>query len=233
VAHGPCDARFRALHRRYGRDGRLHELLGRVLSGRRAAAARGPLYPTLGNHEDDQSPFYGTHYFDVFHLPGAERWYAFSYGNARLISLKADGYPIDVYYPGAEQLAWLEEELASTQQPWTFVLMHWGVFTSRGRISSKSACASGSCRCSNATAWTWCSWATTTATSGWRSTDHLPHHGRRRGIPLRPGGPEPGRQAEARAFHFVQVDVSGDRLVGQAIDRRGRVLDRFELAAGR
>jgi hypothetical protein len=76
-----------------------------------------PLFPTLGNHEDDS-----VNYFDLFHLPGNERWYAFDYGNARFICLQVDG--IVWFGPDGEQYAWLEEMLASNSQPWLIVYFH-------------------------------------------------------------------------------------------------------------
>jgi hypothetical protein len=44
------------------------------------------LSPTLDNHEGNSE-----HYFDLFYLPGNERWYTFDYGNARFACLQVDG----------------------------------------------------------------------------------------------------------------------------------------------
>lgn len=192
-----------------------------------------PFYPTLGNHEDDGAPNVQTLYFDIFHLPGVERWYSFDYGNARFISLKADGYPVDTYFPDQEQLDWLESQLASNTQPWTFVFFHMGVFTSRSEDFLET---------------------------GMRSrlvplferygvdavfTGH--NHGYERievndityitsaggGAPLYDfADPEPGSQVAAHAFHFVLLDVAGDRVDGQAVDSHGEILDRFVLTSG-
>lgn len=191
-----------------------------------------PLYPTLGNHEDDQSPFAGTHYFDIFHLPGVERWYAFDYGPARFISLKADGYPEGSYFPSSEQLDWLEGQLATADKPWLFVFFHWGVFTSRREDFLET---------------------------GMRArlvplfekygvdavfTGH--NHGYERvevngitylttaggGAPLYDfTSPETGSQAVAKAYHFVLIDVNSGQAAGQVIDRRGQVIDIFSLDA--
>ena len=45
--------------------------------------------------------------------------------------------------------------------------------------------------------------------------------------------PEPGSQAALRTFHFVLLSVNGDQLEGQAIDRHGNIVDRFELMPGK
>lgn len=193
-----------------------------------------PFYPTLGNHEDDQSPFAQTYYFDIFHLPGLERWYAFDYGNARFISLKADGYPMDIYFPDQEQLDWLEKQLATNTQPWTFVFFHVGVYTSRNEDFLELGMRS--------------SLAPLFERYGVDAVFMGHNHGYERievndityittaggGAPLYDfTQPEPGSQAALRTFHFVLVNVNGDQLEGQAIDRHGKIVDRFELTPGK
>ena len=76
-----------------------------------------PLFPTLGNHEEND-PLY----FDLFHLPGNERWYTLDYGNARFVCLQVDRF-VD-FGPGSEQYVWLEETLGANTQPWLFVYFH-------------------------------------------------------------------------------------------------------------
>jgi hypothetical protein len=193
-----------------------------------------PFYPTLGNHEDDQSPFAGTDYFEIFHLPGVERWYAFDYGDARFISLKADGYPIDVYFPDEKQLDWLEGQLATNTRLWTFVFFHLGVYTSRDEGFLETGLRSRL--------------VPLFERYGVQAAFMGHNHGYERievnhvtyitsaggGAPLYDfTQPEPGSQAALRTFHFVLLEVNGDRLEGRAIDRQGEIVDRFELTAGR
>jgi hypothetical protein len=83
----------------------------------RALMARVPLFPALGNHEGND-----PQYFDLFYLPGNERWYAFDYGNARFVCLQVDGFAD--FGPGSEQHGWLEQTLAANAQPWLFVYFH-------------------------------------------------------------------------------------------------------------
>jgi len=82
-----------------------------------ALLQRIPLYPTLGNHENQSSL-----YFDQFHLPGNERWYMFDYGNARFICLEIDKGA--AYDPSSDQYAWLEAALAGNTQTWLVVYFH-------------------------------------------------------------------------------------------------------------
>jgi len=69
-----------------------------------------PLYPTLGNHEND-TPYY----FQYFHLPEngspgfEEHWWYLDYSNLRVIGLDSNGS-----YATQEQLDWLEGVLEST-----------------------------------------------------------------------------------------------------------------------
>jgi 3',5'-cyclic AMP phosphodiesterase CpdA len=196
--------------------------------------ASAPFYPTLGNHEQPLSPSGETQYFDIFHLPGNESWYAFDYGDARFISLKADGYPMDVYYPDQEQLDWLEEQLASNTRSWAFVYLHWGVFTSRGEdfleIGMRERLVPLFER------------------YGVNAVFMGHNHGYERievngitYITSAGGGaslyemaaPEPGSQAVAKKFHFVLLDMNGDHLTGQVFDYRGNLIDHFDLALKR
>lgn len=82
-----------------------------------------PFFPALGNHEDDS-----LLYFNFFHLPNNERWYAFDYGHARFISLQVDGY--GDYSVGSEQYVWLEETLAATTQRWILAFFHFPAYSS-------------------------------------------------------------------------------------------------------
>jgi 3',5'-cyclic AMP phosphodiesterase CpdA len=80
-----------------------------------------PMFPVPGNHE------YGTDsagpYLEVFDLPGNgvpgkdERWYSFDWGDVHFVGL-------DTEQVHAEQLAWLERDLATNQRPWTVVYLH-------------------------------------------------------------------------------------------------------------
>ncbi|HUT15387.1 MAG TPA: metallophosphoesterase family protein [Anaerolineae bacterium] len=81
-----------------------------------------PIFPALGNHERNHQ-----YYFDLFYLPGNERWYSFDYGNAHFISLEVDGYA-DIASDGP-QYRWLESDLAGTRQTWKFVFFHFPAYS--------------------------------------------------------------------------------------------------------
>ncbi len=81
------------------------------------------LFPSLGNHE------YGhANYFDLFYLPGNERWYSFDYGNAHFTCLQIDVFTD--YSVGSEQYLWLEQDLAGSNQTWKFVFFHIAPYSS-------------------------------------------------------------------------------------------------------
>ncbi|MBI2303957.1 MAG: metallophosphoesterase family protein [Chloroflexi bacterium] len=76
-----------------------------------------PLYPTLGNHEQNSYL-----YFALFDLPGTERWYSFDSGPAHFIALDV---AFSDYKPGSEQYDWLEQDLRQTTRPWKIVYLHY------------------------------------------------------------------------------------------------------------
>ena len=83
----------------------------------RAMLASVPLFPSPGNHEQNNRD-----YFDAFVLPGNERWYAFDWGNARIVVLQIDA--IMPFGKHSEQVQWLESTLAANTQPWLIVCFH-------------------------------------------------------------------------------------------------------------
>lgn len=193
-----------------------------------------PFFPTLGNHEDNDPKRLGSHYTEIFHLPGNELWYAFDYGNARFISLKVDGFPLDTYLPDEEQLTWLERQLSSNDAPWLIVYFHIGIYTSREEgfleVGIRELLAPLFER------------------YGVNIVFMGHHHSYERilvnGITyiVTAGGgatlydlsqPELGSQVALKAHHFVVLDLEGEHLQGKTIDRGGKVIDSFELAAER
>ncbi|MEM7311036.1 MAG: metallophosphoesterase [Planctomycetota bacterium] len=82
---------------------------------------RVPLYPVLGNHEEDARYFY-----DYFALPEPEYYYSFRYGNAELFLLDSNRE----VGPGSEQYAWLERELAASEATWKILCHHHPAYTS-------------------------------------------------------------------------------------------------------
>jgi predicted phosphodiesterase len=189
-----------------------------------------PFYPTLGNHEEYDAGLANSLYLDVFHLPGNELWYAFDYGNARFICLKVDANPRDDFSPDAEQMLWLEQQLAGNEAPWLFVYFHVGVFTSRSEDALEIEMREKIVPIFEA-------YDVDVVFMG-----H--HHSYERilvnGITyiVTAGGgaslyefsqPEPDSQAAILAHHFVAIEVDGDRLHAKVIDQRGKIIESFDL----
>jgi hypothetical protein len=104
---------------------------------------RVPFYPTLGNHDGNQSEKRGdlSAYLDNFFFPGGEahRWYRFDYGGlAEFFALDTTGNteqgpPRPAYEPGGPQTAWLKQELARPAPPWRIAYFHHSVFNAGPR----------------------------------------------------------------------------------------------------
>jgi predicted phosphodiesterase len=190
----------------------------------RELMARAPLFPTLGNHEG-----ISVHYFDYFYLPGNERWYTFDYGNARFVCLEVDGFAD--FGPGSEQYAWLEETLAANTQPWLFVYFHIPPYTSIQDDSEANV------RQALSHLFEW--YGVDMVFNG-----HAHSYERHEvngviytvtaggGAPLYAAGEqEPTQIAYALAYHFVVLEVDGNRLEATVISSEGDVLDQFEWSA--
>jgi predicted phosphodiesterase len=189
----------------------------------RELMSRIPLFPALGNHEVNHQ-----HYFDLFYLPGNERWYAFDYGNARFICLQVDG--IVDFSSGSEQYDWLERELAANTQPWFFVYFHIPPYTS----SLEDPDIEQDVR--QALAPLFEQYGVDVVFTG-----H--HHNYERNevngvtyIVTGGGGaplcvmeePELTRAAFAVAYHFVLLEIDGDHLGATVFSSQGKILDEFE-----
>ena len=75
-----------------------------------------PYHSAMGNHEGSGSLF--VKYFPYPFVGG--RYWSFDYGPAHFVVV--DQY--SDYGPGSAQLAWIEQDLAATAQPWRFLYLH-------------------------------------------------------------------------------------------------------------
>ena len=188
-----------------------------------------PLYPTLGNHEGGAPA-----YFQIFRLPGYGQWYSFDYADARFIILKADAYRPADFAPGAEQRVWLEAQLASAAGHWIFVSFHVPLHTSFAEDPSEV-------NLRKALAPLFEKNKVTAVFNGHiHSYERVLENGVTYIVTGGGGAPlyslgvrEPGQQAAALLYHFVLLDIIGNRLTGQAIDKDGKVIDSFEITATR
>jgi hypothetical protein len=92
-----------------------------------------PVYPALGNHELDRSDAEAQTgpWFEAFVLPargelggvpsGTEAYYSFDHGPVHVVVLDSAGHSLE---PGSRMLAWLEEDLAESDAPWTVAVFH-------------------------------------------------------------------------------------------------------------
>ncbi|MEE9616157.1 MAG: metallophosphoesterase family protein [Anaerolineae bacterium] len=186
--------------------------------------ARVPLFPALGNHEVNHS-----RYFDLFYLPGNERWYTFDYGNARFVCLQVDG--IADFGPGSEQHTWLEETLAANTQPWLFVYFHIPPYSSvqdnfehyvRQTLTPLFE-----------------RYGVDVVFNGHRHNyERSEVNGVTYVVTGGGGAPlyamqerEPAQVAFALAYHFVLLEINGQRLEATVISSTGEVLDEFGRSA--
>jgi predicted phosphodiesterase len=191
-----------------------------------------PVYPAIGNH--DLMAGDGDAYFDTFVLPqdnaaASEEYYAFDYGPVQVISISSEFYEDDDEAAIAEQRAWLEGELSSSELPWTIVLLH------RSPYSSTDGKDSSDVR-ENLTP-IFAEHEVDLVLSG-----HA--HNYERSVPIdgvtyivTGGGGAGLRDVESsettavavKAHHFVQIDASPETLTITAIDKESQVIDQVEL----
>jgi hypothetical protein len=91
------------------------------------------LWPALGNHDgySANSSTQSGPYFNIFTLPkhgdaggapsNTEAYYSFDYGTIHFICLDSYG---SSRLPGSAMLNWLQDDLSSTNQPWTVAFWH-------------------------------------------------------------------------------------------------------------
>lgn len=90
-----------------------------------------PMYPSIGNHDDEAN--FAAPFRDVFVLPSngasaafpehAERFYSFDYGAAHVVVLDTE-LAFQNLKRRQAQLDWLEQDLAATTQPWKIAVFH-------------------------------------------------------------------------------------------------------------
>jgi len=97
-----------------------------------------PFYPTLGNHDGNESEKHADlpAYLDNFFFPGGEprRYYRFQYaGLADFFALDstritATGPPQPAFLPDGPQSVWLREQLPQAKAPWRIAYFHHSLF---------------------------------------------------------------------------------------------------------
>jgi hypothetical protein len=105
-------------------------------------------YPAEGNHDSRPANGNGIAYLDAFTLPTngaspsypdhAERYYSFDYGRVHFVVLDTE-FAFQDATRRAEQLSWLDADLAATAQPWKVALFHRSPFSAGGEHGSDLA----------------------------------------------------------------------------------------------
>jgi hypothetical protein len=104
-----------------------------------------PFFPSEGNHDSRPSNGNGVAYLDAFTLPvngassaypdHAERFYSFDYGPVHFVALDTE-FAFQNATRRAEQLSWLESDLAATSQPWKIAFFHRSPYSAGGEHGS-------------------------------------------------------------------------------------------------
>lgn len=102
-------------------NGKRTELERNVFSVYREMMGQVPFFPASGNHDyntEDAKPFREAFVlFENGGPDGIERWYSFDWGPVHVIAL-------DTEKIGEVQRAWLEDDLAMNDRPFTIVALH-------------------------------------------------------------------------------------------------------------
>lgn len=106
---------------------------------------RRPFFPSEGNHDSRPTNGNGVAYLDAFTLPGnggspsypdhAERYYSFDYGQVHFVALDTE-FAFQDPARRAEQLSWLESDLAATTRPWKVAFFHRSPYSAGGEHGS-------------------------------------------------------------------------------------------------
>ena len=107
-----------------------------------------PFFPVEGNHDSRPSNGDGVAYLEVFSLPSNgeapaypaldERYYSFDYGRVHFVMLDTE-YAFQDAGRRAQQLSWLESDLAATTQPWKVAVFHRSPYSAGGEHGSDLA----------------------------------------------------------------------------------------------
>ena len=187
---------------------------------------RVPLFPAIGNHEQD-----GTNYAAFFDLPGGKLWYSFDAGPAHVVALD-----FREEKAGSEQFEFAREDLLGSRAPWKIVFLHVPMYNIGGHASSwghkdylplfhqakVDLVLTGHSHLYErfrplAPGETGSGWAITHITTGGggASLYDCPSH--------------PALLAHARTNHFLVFDLSRNVLQGEALAVDGTVLDHFRI----
>jgi acid phosphatase type 7 len=191
-----------------------------------------PLFPVLGNHDVRKGN--GAAFLEIFHPPlsspgSTRRYYSFDWGNTHFVALDSELYHGDRGSDPEEQKDFLERDLATTRKHWRIVYLH--------RSPYGSSRHSGDEKVREDLEPLFVKHGVDLVFSG---HDHVYE----RTVPIRgvtyvvsggggrrlyPAGNGELTASSVSAHHAVLVRVSGSRLLLEAVEVGGKVVDRLEL----
>lgn len=212
--------------------GRSYGLWGKeFFSPLRRVLASIPLYPALGNHEQN-SPLY----YRFFHLPAPEAWYSFKWGNAGFFCFDSNrtGEVLE------EELRWLAEALSRSTAEWKFVFFHHPLFSAGPHPSAASLRKSlhpllsrygvDIAFCGHNHLYQRTFPISTRASEGASPVIYITTGGG--GAPLYPSTEKSWSSFTFSGYHICLVEVVGSQLLLRALELRGNEFDRLELRKG-
>jgi hypothetical protein len=221
--------------------GKKEEWVGQFFASMDPLISRVPLFPVLGNHEQNSA-----NYYNYMSLPDPEYYYTFTYGNAQFFMVDTN----KKCGPGSEQYQWLDQQLTASKSTWKIVCHHHPAYTSDENDYGDL-------------------WKTNKSTRGDLNARHLAHLAHKKGVdliwnghihsyertwPLQQGKPvtkdgtihlvtggggghleTPGpfrngfSQMVQRGHHYAMVWVNGTHLEYKAYTLEGLLFDSFSL----
>jgi acid phosphatase type 7 len=191
-----------------------------------------PVFPVLGNHDVMRGN--GTAFLDNFHPPlesprSTKRYYSFDWGNTHFVALDSELHHSDRGSDPERQKDFLEQDLAASRKRWKVAFLH--------RSPYGSSRHGGDGRVREDLEPLFARHAVDLVFSG---HDHVYE----RTVPIRgvtyvvsggggrrlyPAGNGEFTASSVSAHHAVLVRVSGRRLLLEAVEVGGKVVDRLEL----
>jgi len=206
----------------------FHEFIAPYVGSYGEGGQENRFFPSLGNHDwhsKDAQP-----YLDYFTLPGNERYYDFSYGPVHFFVLDSDSDEPDGADSKSIQANWLQSQLSTSDSIWKIVYMHHSPYSS-GKHGSKGRMQ-----------WPFAEWGADVVISG---HDHTYERISKDGILYFVNGlggasrylfydiVEGSQLRYNEDYGAMLVEVSGDVMRFQFINRQGMVVDAVELVKPR